>query len=132
MKCQCLKCKHVVELTEGNAFRVCPHCGAIQDKVRQSMSTEHDSDRATSVPADATRAKTSTNLGTTQSAARIHVVTKIGYAIVAVCVVLGFVSTLLGLRVATSAPQQLVALCEGLAWAVLPYVGARSLEKLLG
>ena len=70
--------------------------------------------------------------GQTRSSPAVHTLAKFAYAIVAVCVVLGAASTLLGLRAATSAPQQLVALCEGLAWVVLPYVGARSLEKLLG
>lgn len=40
MQHECLKCFKTVDLPDGHKFNVCPHCGAIQEKVRAALDAK--------------------------------------------------------------------------------------------
>ena len=126
MQHECLKCHKTTELPDGYRFTSCAHCGAIQQKVRQELVPK----LSEATPSD--RAFTPAVALTTSSPAspRVHAVAKLLYAGVMLCAVVAVFDIYFGMKIATSAPQQLVVLCAGLAWCIIPYVAVRAVEKI--
>ena len=126
MQHECLKCQKTTELPDSYRFTSCAHCGAFQEKLRQDLAPQlsdaRPSYRATT-PAEVAPASSPASV-------RVHPVGKVLYAVVMLCAVVAVFDIYFGMKIATSAPQQLIVLCAGLAWCIIPYVAARAVEKL--
>ncbi len=130
MQHHCLKCHRAVELPDDHRFNTCPHCGAVQKEVRLFVGDTSDTTSGVTDVPIAVLPQTESHV-TPKVRTRVHAVAKLAYCVSLLCVMMAIVESFLGMRGATSAPQQAVALCLGLAWAVIPYVAARAIEKVL-
>ena len=126
MQHECLKCHKTTELPDGYRFTTCAHCGAIQEKVRQELAPELSD--ATTI--DGAVTPTVAVVTSSPASPRVNAVAKLLYAGVMVCAAVAVFDIYFGMKVATSAPQQLVVLCASLAWCIIPYVAARAVEKI--